>query len=217
MTELTAVAAGLLYLVAVVLLLAVRTWQQYRSTGSTGFNGFRGAAQDPAARVAGIGFAMAVLTGLVAPWLAAVGVVPVWGLPIAVTAVGAVVAAGGLLLGMTAQRAMGRSWRIGVDVAESTDLVTHGPFRLVRNPIFTALMMIQVGTAIMALSWLSLVGAVLMIAACQLQTRWVEEPYLRRRHPTTYPDYAATAGRFVPGLGRLHPTSLSPHAAGDPA
>lgn len=216
MSELAAVAAGLLYLVAVVLLLAVRTWQQYRSTGSTGFNGFRGAAQDPAARVAGVGFAAAVLTGLLAPWLAAAGMLPVWALPIAVTAAGAVVAAGGLLLGMTAQRAMGRSWRIGVDVAEATDLVTDGPFRLVRNPIFTALMMIQVGTATMALSWLSLVGAALMITACQLQTRRVEEPYLRRRHSTTYPDYAATAGRFVPVLGRLHPTPMT-HAAGDPA
>ncbi|HEY5877878.1 MAG TPA: isoprenylcysteine carboxylmethyltransferase family protein [Nakamurella sp.] len=217
MTELAAVAAGLLYLLAVVLLLAVRTWQQYRRTGSTGFNGIRGAAQDPAARVAGIGFAASVLAGLAAPWLAAVGVLPTWNLPVLVTAVGAVVAAAGIPLGMTAQGAMGRSWRIGVDVAESTDLVTHGLFRLVRNPIFTALMMIHIGTATMAPAWLSLVGVVLLITACQIQTRLVEEPYLRRRHPTTYLAYAATAGRFVPGLGRLHPTPMSPQAAGDAA
>lgn len=216
MSDLAAVASGLLYLVAAVLLLVVRTWQQYRSTGATGFNGFRGAAQHPAAQVAGIGFATAVLTGLAAPWLAAAGVLPVWSLPIAVTAVGAVVAAGGLQLGMTAQRTMGRSWRIGVDVTEATDLVTDGPFRWIRNPIFTGLIMIQLGTATMAATWLSLVGAALMITACQIQTRLVEEPYLRSCH-TTYPDYAATAGRFVPGLGRFHPTPLSSHAAGDPA
>lgn len=217
MSELVAVAAGLLYLVAVVLLLAVRTWQQYRRTGSTGFNGFRGAAQDPAARVAGIGFAAAVLVGLVAPWLAATGVVSLWSQPVLVGAVATVVAVAGIPLGMTAQRAMGRSWRIGVDVAEATDLVTHGPFRLIRNPIFTALMMIQVGTAGMASTWLSLVGAALMITACQIQTRLVEEPYLRRHHTTAYPNYAATAGRFVPGLGRNHSMPVSSHAAGDPA
>ena len=156
MTDLAATAAALVYAAAIVLLLLVRTLRQYRATGSTGFNGFRGAAQDPAARAAGIGFAAAVLVGLVAPWLAAVGLLPVWKLPIALVAFATVVAGAGLHLGVTAQQAMGRSWRIGVDQAEATELVTTGPFRLVRNPIFTALMMIQAGTAVMAPTWLSL-------------------------------------------------------------
>lgn len=203
MTDLAATAAALVYAAAVVLLLLVRTLRQYRATGSTGFNGFRGAAQDPAARAAGIGFAAAVLVGLVAPWLAAVGLLPVEKLPVALVAFATVVAGAGLHLGVTAQQAMGRSWRIGVDQAEVTELVTTGPFRLVRNPIFTALMMIQAGTAVMAPTWLSAAGAVLMVAACQAQTRLVEEPYLLRRHGDAYRAYAAEAGRFVPGLGRL--------------
>ena len=203
MTDLAATAAALVYTAAIVLLLLVRTRRQYRATGSTGFNGIRGAAQDPAARAAGIGFAMAVLIGLVAPWLAAVGLLPVKNLPIVLGAFATVVAGAGLQLGVTAQQAMGRSWRIGVDQSEATELVTTGPFRLVRNPIFTALMMIQAGTAVMAPTWLSLIGAVLMVAACQAQTRLVEEPYLLRRHGDAYRAYAAEAGRFVPGLGHL--------------
>lgn len=213
MNDLAATAAAVVYAAAAVLLLLVRSWRQYRLTGSTGFNGFRGAAQDPAARVAGIVFAAAVLVGLVAPWLAATGVLPAWDLPGVVAVFGAVVAVAGLLLGMTAQQAMGRSWRIGVDEAETTDLVTGGVFRLIRNPIFTALMMIQVGTAVMALTWLSLAGAVAMILACQAQTRLVEEPYLRRRHDTAYRAYAAGAGRFVPGLGRLTGPAPAPRRA----
>jgi len=210
MTELAAPAAGLLYAAAVVLLLIRRTWRQYRSTGSTGFNGFRGAAQDPAARVGGIGFAAAVLIGLVAPWLTTAGWLPGWNLPILVGALGAIVAVAGLSLGVSAQQAMGHSWRIGVDQAETTELVTDGPFRLVRNPIFTALMMIQTGTVAIASTWLSAAGAVLMIAACQIQTRLVEEPYLLRRHGTGYRDYAATTGRFVPRLRRLPTTAPVP-------
>ncbi|WP_425308284.1 isoprenylcysteine carboxylmethyltransferase family protein [Ammonicoccus fulvus] len=216
MSELAAPAAGLVYAAAVVLLLIRRSWRQYRLTGSTGFNGFRGAAQDPAARAGGIGFAMAVLIGLVAPWLATAGLLPVWNVPLLVAAVGALVAAAGVRLGVTAQQAMGRSWRIGVDQTETTELVTDGPFRLIRNPIFTALMMIQTGTATMAPTWLSLIGAGLMIAACQVQTRLVEEPYLLARHDTAYRAYATAAGRFVPGAGRLRDVTApsTPHPSG---
>lgn len=216
MSELAAPAAGLVYAAAVLLLLVRRSWQQYRLTGSTGFNGFRGAAQDSAARAGGIGFAAAVLIGLVTPWLATAGLLPgVWNLAV-LAALGAVIAATGVALGVSAQQAMGRSWRIGVDQAETTELVTGGPFRRVRNPIFTALMMIQAGTAIMAPTWLSLIGAVVMIAACQVQTRLVEEPYLLRRHGTTYRAYAAATGRFVPGAGRIRdvPAPATPHRWG---
>ena len=45
----------------------------------------------------------------------------------------------GLVATLWAQMAMGISWRIGVDPSEATPLVTAGPFRLVRNPIFTAM------------------------------------------------------------------------------
>ena len=201
MTDLAAAVAAVIYVAAVVLLLAVQTWRHRQRTGSTGFNGFR--ERGPAATIAGIGFVVAVLAGLVAPLLTAVGLVPRLNIPNFVGAFGIVVAAAGLQLGMFAQRGMGRSWRIGVDASETTDLVTDGLFGVIRNPIFTALLMIQAGTAAMALNWPSLGGTVVMLLACQLQTRLVEEPYLRSQHGQTYCDYAAQVGRFIPGVGRL--------------
>ena len=71
-------------------------------------------------------------------------------------------------------------------------------------------MMLQVGTAAMALTWLSLLGAALMFAACQVQTRLVEEPYLLRHHEDSYRGYGAQTGRFVPGCGRLRPLGPVP-------
>lgn len=203
MSDFAGAAAGLVYVAAALVLLVVQTWRQRRLTGSSGFNGFRGAAQARAAQVGGVGFLLAVLVGLIAPWLTATGLLPAWPIPTVVGAFGTVTAAAGLQLGVLAQRAMGHSWRIGVDQRETTELVVDGPFRLVRNPIFTALIMIQAGTAAMAATWLSLLGALLMIGACQVQTRLVEEPYLQRRHGNSYRIYAARAGRFLPRLGRL--------------
>ena len=40
-----------------------------------------------------------------------------------------------------------------------------------------------------------------------MQVRAVEEPHLLATHGRAYADYAARVGRFVPGIGRLRPTS----------
>jgi protein-S-isoprenylcysteine O-methyltransferase Ste14 len=44
--------------------------------------------------------------------------------------------------------AMGESWRVGVNETEHTELVTTGPFGLVRNPIFTAVLTTGAGIAL---------------------------------------------------------------------
>lgn len=48
---------------------------------------------------------------------------------------------------LVAQSGMGSSWRIGVDPAERTELVTGGVFAVVHNPIFTAMLAAQAGLA----------------------------------------------------------------------
>ncbi len=120
------------------------------------------------------------------------------------TVAGAVLALAGLALAFVAQHTMGASWRIGVDTTERTDLITHGLFALIRNPIFTALLMIQLGTTLMAPTCVTLIGLGALVLATQVQVRLVEEPYLLATHTITYPKYATRAGRFLPLLGRLH-------------
>ncbi len=194
-----------LYLAAVVILLVVRTWRHTRATGSSGFNRIR--ERGAAARVAGIGFVLALVSGAASPVLAALHVLPmIWTSPPRLLGVGflvgALVAVDGVFLAVRAQDTMGASWRIGVDAGEETELVTHGVFATIRNPIFTALILIQGGTALMFPTWLALVGVGVMLLACELQVRLVEEPYLLVTHPVSYPSYANRTGRFVPLLAR---------------
>lgn len=202
-----AVAAAVLYAIGLLLLLVVRSRRHKIATGSSGFHGF---TKTPhlAARVAGICFAVAVLLGLLAPILAASQLAQhhhsrseEW--PTAAIWVGLVLTGAGFATAVVAQNTMGSSWRIGVDSAEKTELVTSGVFSRTRNPIFTAMIAAQAGTALMAPTWLALVGVLLLTAGIELQVRLVEEPYLTRVHGNSYRTYAARAGRFLPGLGRL--------------
>lgn len=111
--------------------------------------------------------------------------------------------AAGVAATLAAQASTGSSWRIGVDEAERTALVTGGVFTLARNPIFTAMIVTAGGLAAMVPNLVALAGLVLAAIAVQLQVRAVEEPNLLRTHPAAYRQYAARVGRFVPGLGRL--------------
>ena len=201
-----ATGAAVLYGGGVVVLFGVRSWQQKRATGRAGFNAHR--TRDRWARVAGGCYLIALGSGIASPVLARAGVVPLLGhdgpAAGAVTRVGTAVAVAGFGLAAAAQQTMGESWRIGVDATERTDLVTSGVFAVVRNPIFTAMIAAQLGTALMAPTRLSAVGMAALVTGCQLQVRLVEESYLARTHSGPYLDYAGRVGRFLPGIGRLN-------------
>ena len=198
------VLALILYAVYLALAFGLRTLLQVRRTGSTGFHGV-GGRPGSAEWVAGVGFVVALVVGVAAPVLALLDVVePIAALDTTgVRAVGIVLAVLGIAATVYAQVAMGASWRIGVDPQERTALVTSGPFAVVRNPIFAATLPTALGLTLLVPSWVAIVGLVGLWLALELQVRVVEEPYLLRLHGTTYADYAARVGRFVPGVGRI--------------
>ena len=109
----------------------------------------------------------------------------------------------GVVITVGSQRAMGGSWRADVDPDSRFPLVTTGPFRLVRNPVFSGSAVSVVGLFLVVPNVVSLLMIVAFLAALEIQVRLVEEPYLLRVHGDAYRAYAARTGRFVPGVGRL--------------
>lgn len=196
-----AVTALVLYAAWFVLAFGARTVIQPRRTGDHGFRGLSRSA--PLEVVAGAGFVVALLVGLAAPVADLAGLDPIGAVDgAAAAALGTVLAAIGIVLTLLAQLSMGESWRIGVDPGERTTLFHEGAFRIVRNPIFSAMLVTAVGLALMVPNVLAVVGLVSLVVALELQVRGVEEPYLRVVHGDAYRRYEATVGRFVPGLGR---------------
>lgn len=149
-------------------------------------------------------FGAALVLGAAGPAGALAGLDPVALLDhAAVQVAGAVLAMAGIGATLLAQTSMGASWRIGVDEAERTALVTRGVFALVRNPVFTAMSVTSLGLALMVPNPVSPAATAVLIVSVQVQVRAMEEPYLRRAHGETYASYAAAVGRFVPGAGRI--------------
>lgn len=193
------------YAVYLALAFGVRSVVHLRRTGTTGFVGLSGRPFSvewwagvlfAAALVGGAAAPLAQLAGLVAPWTGP-GDSAVHGLGVAVFAVG-------LAGTFWSQLAMGDSWRIGVDQNARTDLVARGPFRWIRNPIFSWMTVVSAGLVLVSPNALAAASLVALLVALEVHVRFVEEPYLLRTHGETYRRYAAATGRFVPGIGRVH-------------
>lgn len=194
-----------LYCASLALTFGVRIAVQLRRTGSTGVHGL---PRDASAleRFAGALFAASLAMGGTAPVLALLGVLePIPALDhTAVQVVGVALGICGIGLTFGAQLAMGDAWRIGVDPEERTELVTDGPFGLVRNPIYSTMIPTVFGLVLMVPNALALAAIACLVIALELQVRRVEEPYLLRTHGAAYAEYTARVGRFVPGVGLLH-------------
>lgn len=198
----SALLALALFAVFAALGFGWRSWVQYRATGTTGFRGVSGSVGS-LEWLAGVGFVVAIVAAVAAPALQLVGVVAPLGLLHApwLQWSGVVLAATGIAGTVYAQLEMGDSWRIGVDRAETTTLVRGGVFGLVRNPIFSAMLVFGLGITLVTPNVVAVGGFALLVASIELQVRVVEEPYLAATHGDEYRSYQSSVGRFVPGVG----------------
>ncbi len=191
------------YLVFAALAFGWRSWIQWRRTGSTGFRGL-GGRPGSLEWLGGVLFAAAIVATPLAAILQDAGVLaPLVALPRALAlGVGGLLFAAGLAGTVWSQLTMGDSWRIGVAPEERTALVTRGPYRAVRNPIFTFMVMALAGIALLVPNALTLLAIAALVLAVDLQVKIVEEPYLDRTHGEAYRRYRAGTWRFVPFVGR---------------
>jgi protein-S-isoprenylcysteine O-methyltransferase Ste14 len=176
---------------------------------------------DPVQRAMGAFLALILLAGVA--WAVLVGSVPaerLWITPMPgwTAWVGWLLVAGGAALEVAGQLSMGRSFRVGLD-DRPTGLVTTGVFRLVRNPVFTGLLVSVSGFVLLTPSPWSLM-ALLWIASLIVTQVRLEEAHLLTMHGERYASYAGRVGRFVPGIGRWSrtgPTETEGGACGSTA
>jgi protein-S-isoprenylcysteine O-methyltransferase Ste14 len=110
--------------------------------------------------------------------------------------VGLVLFALGLGFAIWARVHIGRNWGTPMSQKDDPELVTSGPYHLVRHPIYSGILVAGVGTAV-ALSWLWLIAAALA-GIYFIYSATVEERNMAQQFPETYPAYRRLTKMLVP-------------------
>jgi protein-S-isoprenylcysteine O-methyltransferase Ste14 len=110
--------------------------------------------------------------------------------------IGLVIFIAGLAVAVWARIYIGQNW--GAPMSEKVDpeLVTTGPYRTIRHPIYSGIILAMIGTAI-AVSWYWLI-AVVLLGAYFIYSATVEERYMTDLFPDAYPAYKRTTKMLIP-------------------
>lgn len=100
-------------------------------------------------------------------------------------AAGVLLITAGLGFSVWARVHLGRNWSANVVVKEDHALVRSGPYRYLRHPIYSGILLAFLGMAVAFGEWRGLVALALVFAAFSLKS-WKEEAFMRE----TFPDYA---------------------------
>jgi protein-S-isoprenylcysteine O-methyltransferase Ste14 len=102
-----------------------------------------------------------------------------------------------LLLTSVCWSRMGMHWRMAVSLKGEEELITDGPFRHVRHPIYALSMVLMICSAVVVPTVPMLVVAIVHLVLMQLKAR-NEENHLLTVHGDVYRRYLARTGRFFP-------------------
>ncbi len=147
-------------------------------------------------------FGVVMLVGIVLPLaltytLATLGIgrLPTW-----VSYIGIAVVVLGFILRQYAIHTLGKFFVPVVTVRKEQRIIQEGPYRYVRHPSYTGLLLELVGAGLAVSNWLAaIVTLVLAIAALSYRIA-VEERALREHFGKKYEDYQAKTKKLIPGL-----------------
>ena len=105
----------------------------------------------------------------------------------------------GLAFACWARVALGRNWSATVQLKQDHELVVVGPYRWVRHPIYTGMLLGLLGTALVIGEWRGLLALALAAAAFWFKLRH-EEAWMRERFGAAYMDYMRHTKALIPGV-----------------
>jgi protein-S-isoprenylcysteine O-methyltransferase Ste14 len=104
----------------------------------------------------------------------------------------------GLALALWARLALGRNWGMPKTLKDEPELVTSGPYRFVRHPIYTGFLLAMLGSALAtSLYWLIVL---VIVGGYFVHSARVEERLMATTFPDAYPSYQARTKMLIPFL-----------------
>jgi len=105
----------------------------------------------------------------------------------------------GVVFAIWARLTIGRNWSAMVTVKESHELVRRGPYRIVRHPIYTGILLAMLGSAIAFGKWPGYLGFAIAFFAFK-QKSLTEEQFMVEQFGDAYVRYRAEVKALIPGV-----------------
>ena len=138
-----------------------------------------------------VGISAAVVSALV---IRPAAIPPAWVASVA----GLLVLWGGIGLRWWAMSTLGRYFTFTVQSSADQPVITAGPYRFVRNPGYTGVLLAMVGLGLLLDNWLSVVVLAVVVAAGMTYRISVEERALVAALGQPYEDYRSSRRRLIP-------------------
>ena len=116
-----------------------------------------------------------------------------------VYSIGLALAMTGAALALVSRALLGRNWSATVQLKHGHELVTDGPYRLVRHPIYTGLLTLFLGNAVMVGDWRGLLAVAIVFVSFWRKSR-LEEVWLAERFGEPYRAYQARTKALIPAV-----------------
>jgi len=102
----------------------------------------------------------------------------------------------GLFIAIWARATLGGNWSARVTLKEDHELIERGPYRLVRHPIYSGLLLMILGTAVLAGQMGAFIA--LVICFCGFWMKLRQEEVLLTKHLPGYSEYLRRTNALVP-------------------
>ncbi|MGD1091146.1 MAG: isoprenylcysteine carboxylmethyltransferase family protein [Bryobacteraceae bacterium] len=113
-----------------------------------------------------------------------------------VMASGTVVCGLGIAFAIWARKHLGNNWSREPSIQAGHELVTSGPYRFVRHPIYTGILAAILGSVLVGGTvWLIMFAGILLMFVWRVKT---EEEFMTHLFPQQYPDYKKRTKALIP-------------------
>lgn len=116
-----------------------------------------------------------------------------------IAVLGMLMVVAGIAFACWARYVIGSNWSSEVQVKQGHELIQHGPYSLVRHPIYTGLLLAFLGTAVAVGEWHGLLAVAIIAVSFWFKLR-LEERWMRESFGEVYENYMRRVKALIPGV-----------------
>lgn len=113
--------------------------------------------------------------------------------------IGLVLAAAGVGLACWSRYLLGRNWSLAVQKKQDHELITAGPYKFVRHPIYTGLLLLFTGNAIIVGDYRAIIAVAIVFGSFRYKLR-KEEKWMTEAFGVAYVQYSKRTKALIPGV-----------------